>query len=127
MARPKSRQRNTEPQVTDTPTNTNTNTNTGERIKMALSPEQIQELLGKTRTKGQYVTYLNDFVNSGEGGICVNETFADLSSKKATTLKQGFEHAKENKEATEGAENVKVLVNEDKVYLINLGAAEVAA
>lgn len=92
-----------------------------------LSAEQIQALLGKTRTKGQYLEYLNTFVTSGEGGVCVNDEWVALRDKKATTLKQGFENAKEKKEAAEGSEFVKVIANEDKVYLINLTAAGVEA
>jgi hypothetical protein len=90
-----------------------------------LTTEQIQALLGKTRQKGVYIQYLNQFLESGESGVCVNETWLDMKDKKATTLKQGFENAKENKEAGDGSEFVKVIANEDKVYLINLQAAGV--
>lgn len=92
-----------------------------------LTSEQIAALLGNTRTKGQYTVYLTDFLTSGEQGICVNEQWVDLAGKKATTLKQGFENAKDNKNAPDGAENVKVISNEDKVYLINLTAAGIEA
>lgn len=85
-----------------------------------LTPEQIAALLGKTRTKGQYIIYLNQFVASGMDGVCANEQWVDLKDKKASTLKQGFENAKDNKDAAEGSENVKVISNEDLVYLINL-------
>lgn len=93
-----------------------------------LTPDQIQALLGKTRQKGIYEKYLIDFVNSNEGGINVNEEWMDLREKKATTLKQGFENAKDKAhvmEATEGkAANVKVLASDDQVYLINLANVE---
>lgn len=91
-----------------------------------LTAEQITALLGKTRQKGVYIQYLNQFLEGGESGICVNETWVDLKDKKASTLKQGFENAKENKEAGDGSEFVKVIANEEKVYLINLQAAGVA-
>lgn len=107
--------------------NGTSNTNQGERKMAGLTAEQIQQLLGKSRSKGQYIVHLNSFLASGEGGVCANDEWVDLADKKATTLKQGFENAKTNKDATDGAENVKVLVNEDKVYLINLTAAGVAA
>jgi hypothetical protein len=90
-----------------------------------LTAEQIATLLGKTRSKGQYIQYLNQFLTSGEAGLCVNEQWLDLKDKKASTLKQGFENAKENKEAGEGSEFVKVIASEDQVYLINLQAAGV--
>jgi hypothetical protein len=89
----------------------------------ALTAEQIAQLLGKTRQKGVYIQYLNQFLQSAESGVCVNEQWIDLKDKKASTLKQGFENAKENKEAADGSEFVKVIANEDKVYLINLQAA----
>lgn len=92
-----------------------------------LTAEQITALLGASRTKGQYTTYLGDFLTSGEAGVCVNEQWVDLKDKKASTLKQGFENAKDNKNAPDGADNVKVIVNEDRVFLINLAAAGVEA
>ena len=90
---------------------------------MALTPDQITALLGKTRQKGMYIERLNSFLQSGDSGVNVNETWPEFRDKKATTLKQGFENAKENKEAGEGSENVKVIASEDMVYLINLAAA----
>lgn len=92
-----------------------------------LTADQIQALLGQTRTKGQYLVYLNKFIDSGEQGIDVQDEWVDLREKKESTLKQGFENAKQNKEAHEDAQFVRVLVNDGKVYLINLKAAGVAA
>ena len=91
-----------------------------------LTAEQITALLGKTRQKGVYIQYLNQFLSSDESGVCVNDEWVDLKEKKATTLKQGFENAKENKEAGEGSEFIKVIASDDKVYLVNLQKAGVA-
>lgn len=127
MAR--ARRRTATPEIDSDSDNTDSVDTTPERAKggvtnmAGLTAEQIQALLGKTRTKGQYLEYLNEFVASGEQGVNVNETWVALRDKKATTLKQGFENAKEKKEAAEGSENVKVIANEDMVYLINLTAA----
>lgn len=105
-------------------TSNTTNSNSNERLnKMALTPDQIQALLGSTRTKGDYVVKLNEFLESGEAGVCVNETWVEMKDKKAPTLKQGFEAAKEKKDAAEGAEAIKVIANDGKVYLLNLKAA----
>lgn len=105
-------------------TNQNTNTNERGTKKMAgLTADQIQTLLGKTRQKGIYQEKIKLFLASGEQGVCVNDEWVELSEKKATTLKQGFENAKDSKDAPEGSEYVKVISNEDKVYLINLAAA----
>jgi hypothetical protein len=90
---------------------------------MALSEEQIKALLGKTRTKNQYVDLLSQFVNSGEVGICANDEFVAIADKKPATIKQGFEAAKDKKEVAEGADKVKVVVSDDKVFLINLALA----
>ena len=93
---------------------------------MGLTADQIQILLGKTRTKGDYVVKLNSFLESGEQGISVNETWVELKDKKATTLKQGFENAKANKEAHADAEFVKVISSDDQVFLVNLKVAGMA-
>lgn len=98
---------------------------TGERLKMALTPDEIQALLGKTRQKGQYTEMLAEFLASGEGGTCANEEWVAIRDKKASTIKQGFVNAIEKAGAPEGADKVKVISNEDKVYLINLAAADV--
>lgn len=94
---------------------------------MSMTAEQIQALLSGTRQKGQYLGYLNEFLASGEAGVCANEQWIALKDKKATTISQGFKNAKDNKQAAEGSEFVSVLTNEDKVYLINLKAAGVEA
>jgi hypothetical protein len=95
-----------------------------------LTPEEIKALLGKARQKGVYEQHLIEFVKSGEGGVNVKETWADMD-KKATTLKQGFENAKDKAhvmEQTDGAAgNVKVIVSDENVFLINLGAVEAEA
>ena len=92
----------------------------------SLNAEQIAALMQKTRQKGIYIERLNQFLASGEAGISVNETWVDLKDKKDTTLKQGFENAKDNKDASEGSENVKVIANEGQVFLINLAVAGLA-
>jgi len=93
---------------------------------MALTAEQIAALMQKTRQKGIYIERINQFLASGEAGVSVNETWVDLKDKKATTLKQGFENAKDHKDAAEGSEHVKVIANEDQVFLINLAVAGLA-
>jgi uncharacterized protein YfaS (alpha-2-macroglobulin family) len=94
-----------------------------------LSSEQIAKLLGKTRQKGLYTEKLNEFLQSGEMGVSVKETWVEMRDKKDTTLKQGFDNAKGTKEANEGAELVKVVASKEDndVYLINLALAGVEA
>ena len=99
------------------------------RMAASLTTDQIMALLSKTRRKGEYTELLNEFVESGEAGVSVGEKWPHLSGKKATTLKQGFEAAKDKKEAVDGAD--KIVVKSDKgddgtegVYLINLALVE---
>lgn len=92
--------------------------------KMAgLSPERIAQLLGQTRQKGQYVGLINSFIESGEMGVDAKEQWPELREKQATTLKQGFDNAKDKKEVADGAEAVRVIKNEDSVFLINMAVA----
>lgn len=94
---------------------------------MGLTAEQIAKLLGETRTKGQYIGRLNQFIESGAGAVCVTEEWpADFNGKQANTIKQGFENAKNSKNRAEGSDNVKVIKNNDLVYLVNYGSDEVA-
>src|SRR5215831_16948818 len=106
---------------------------------MALTPEQIRSIYAKRRTKGQYTLLLAQFIASGDNGVSVREQWPTEFSwddtkegkdrgKQATTLKQGFENAKEKKDAPEGSEYVDVIVDEEDVYLINkmvMGEVEV--
>lgn len=88
-----------------------------------LTNEQIAQLLGSTRSKGQYVVYLNEFLDSGEAGVCANDEWVAIKDKKASTIKQGFENAKDKKDARDDAQYIKVITNEEKVFLINLKVA----
>lgn len=106
--------------------NTQTQQERGSKKMAGLSPDQVAALLSKTRTKGQYIQYLNEFIDGGEMGVEVGEQWVALKDKKATTLKQGFDNAKDNKEAHDGAENIQVIKQDEKVYLVNLAHDEIA-
>jgi hypothetical protein len=80
-----------------------------------------------------YGELLTQFLASGENGVSVREQWATQFAwdadkpegergKQATTLKQGFENAKDRKDAPEGSENVDVIVDGEDVYLINKAA-----
>jgi hypothetical protein len=92
-----------------------------------LTNEQILQLLASGRQKGVYRERLVSFLESGEAGISVRETFADLAQKKTSSLKTGFENVKKSKEAPEGADSVIVRAVEDNVYLINMANVQQAA
>jgi len=89
---------------------------------MGLTAEQALELLGSARKKGVYVEKLNEFLSTGQAGVSVKEEWSELAGKKTQTLKQGFDAAREKKEAADGADKVRVVVNEEQVYLVNLAA-----
>ena len=90
---------------------------------MAMTPEQIRAVYAKRRTKGLYLDLLAKFIESGEAGVSVrdewNTILGDTENKKATSLKQGFENAKDKKDAPDGAELVDVIVDGDDVFLLN--------
>jgi hypothetical protein len=112
--------------TSDTSNTNNTNT-TARRMKMALTAEQVRAIYAKRRTKGQYTELLTAFIESGDTGVSVKEEWTQLADKKAPTLKQGFENAKEKKDAPEGADTVDVITDGDDVFLINraiVGAEE---
>lgn len=91
-----------------------------------LDPQVIAALLSKSRTKGQYVERINEFLANGEAGISVSEQWPDMSGKNASTLKQGFDNAKDHKEAADGADQIKVVKSDEGVFLINLALVETA-
>lgn len=105
------------------PSGNNANNRTKGNKMTGLTPDQIKGLLANSRTKGEYSEYLGDFIESGDAGVCANDEWVSLADRKDTTVKQGFENAKNAKNAPEGAENVKVIKNEGKVFLINLVVA----
>lgn len=120
------------PQFNDTPTNINTNTNKENNRMSALSPDQITALLSKTRSRGDYDTVLEEFLNSGEAGIEVDLTSGPLAGKTADQAFVGFNNARTrvNKETAkpvhEGGHAIKVIkekpANEGEpgaVYLVN--------
>lgn len=130
MARQRSRQGTTEPPVAAVVAEVaNNGTNNKERKLMALTDEQIAALLANTRTKGGYSVKLVEFLDGGDAGIAVAENWPELKDKKDSTVAQGFENAKKNKDAPAAAEFVKVIKNDGQVFLINLKAetVEVAA
>lgn len=83
-----------------------------------LSSEQIRSIYAKRRTKGLYTQFLAELLATGENGCDVKAQWPQLADKKATTIKQGFENAKEKKDAPDGSEAVDVIVDGEDVYLI---------
>lgn len=100
----------------------------GEKIMAGLSAEQIAQLMAGRTRKGLYRDKLNEFINSGEGGVCVQDEWpVDFADKADTAIKQGFDSAKNSKNAIAGTENVLVINNDGKTFLVNPAAAGVAS
>lgn len=92
-----------------------------------LTQEQIQALMAGRTRKGLYLEKLTQFVQSGEGGVCVHDEWPlEFNDKNATAAKQGFENAKNSKNAPEGTDGILVINNDDKTFLVNPNAAGVA-
>jgi hypothetical protein len=92
---------------------------------MPLDPERIKQIYADRRTKGLYMAKLRSFMESGDLGISVKEEWnTEFEGKKASTLKQGFENAKDNKLSPDGSELIDVIVEGEDVFLINRLAAE---
>lgn len=93
-----------------------------------LTAEQIQALMQGRSRKGLYLAKLNEFVSSGEGGVCVHDEWPlEFADKNATATKQGFENAKNSKNAPAGSDGIIVINNDEKTFLINPAAAGVEA
>ena len=59
-----------------------------------LSPNEIQELLSKARSRGEYDQYLKEFMESGDAGRLVDRESGILAGKSADQVKVGLENAK---------------------------------
>lgn len=84
----------------------------------ALNATDIAALLASSRQRGQYDDELKKFVESGEAGVKVNLENGTFANKKAQSVKTGFEGARKREGAPEDAQHVRVIVNEEQVYLI---------
>jgi len=101
-----------------------------------LDPARIQELLSDTRTRGEYDTVLENFVESGETGIEVEFT-GPLAGKDATNVYTGLNNArkrqtKEGNLVHEWGPNIRVIKKnlgtketpDEHVFLINTALVE---
>jgi hypothetical protein len=85
----------------------------GSAVK-GLTPEQIKELLGKTRNRGGYIAPLDSFMESDEAVINVVDNFPMFSEKVASTLYQGFLNAVKKAKLED---TVRVIKSGDDVFL----------
>jgi hypothetical protein len=102
-------------------------------LPAALTNDKIRNLYANRRKKGLYLDLLHNFLAMNIAGVGARETWptefpvvtidedGEKSGKQVTSIKQGFDNAKEKKDAPEGADKVDVIVDGDEVYLINRG------
>lgn len=122
--RTRSRTATQAPRVTN-PINT---TSTKESNKMALTADQIAELLKDNRGRGDYGQWLTDFVASGSPGEQVDTESGLLAGKTADKVKTGLENAKKARDRDGNlklpqAQNTLIVKKDDMVFVINRDAA----
>jgi len=89
-----------------------------------LDAAKIQELLAVGRTRGAYGTVLSNFLESGEPGIEVPLDSGEIAGKSSKQAKTGLDNARKRTDEKgglvyAGAQNVRVIEQDGKVYLIN--------
>ena len=85
--------------------------------------DELASILSGARGRGDYKTVLEEFIGAEIRLAEVPLTMGLFENKKASTVKTGFENAKNGKNPPEGADQVKVIKKEDKVYLVNQAVA----
>lgn len=87
-----------------------------------MSGEDLEALLAGSRQRGEYDRQIKAFLNSDLQAAQVNLDEGPFKGKKAASVKTGFEGAIKRDGAPEGAENVRVIVQADKVFLVRQAA-----
>jgi len=108
-------------------TNNTTRNKQGDNT-MALTADQIAELLKDNRGRGDYGQWLTDFVASGSAGEQVDTENGLLAGKTADKVKTGLENAKKARDRDGNlklpqAQNVLIVKKDDMVFVINRDVA----
>jgi len=95
---------------------------------MALTPDQIAELLKDNRGRGDYGQWLTDFIASDSPGEQVDTESGLLAGKTADKVKTGLENAKKARDRDGNlklpqAQNTLIVKKDDMVFVINRDAA----
>jgi hypothetical protein len=103
---------------------TSTATVTKEKKNMALTPDQINQLLSDQRGRGDYGVYLDTFVKSGSAGEEVDLKGGLLAGKTPDKVKTGIGNAIKSRDKDGNlrhpeAQNVVVISKDDHVFVIN--------
>jgi hypothetical protein len=97
---------------------------TKESKDMALTPDQISDLLRDQRGRGDYGVFLDNFVESGSAGEEVDLKSGLLAGKTPDKVKTGIGNAVKARDKDgvlrhPKAQNVVVIAKDDKVFIIN--------
>jgi hypothetical protein len=66
-----------------------------------------------------YIEKLNEFIDSDMTGVCVTEHWPhDFQGLLNGTIKRNFDHARHDRLTRASAPNIKVMIDDDKVYLV---------
>ena len=80
---------------------------------------EINEVQAGARGRGDYKVVLQQFIEAGIRMARIPLDRGTFEQKKASTVKTGFENAKNAKNPVEGADQVQVVKKEDQIYLVN--------
>lgn len=103
---------------------THSNTTQGEKVTMAsteLNDDVIAQLLAGSKQRGQYDAELKAILASGTKGVQIDLENGTFAGKKAQSVKTGLDNARKKLTEEEQA-NVRVIMQDDKVFVINQGA-----
>lgn len=112
---PRQRSRASAPSNTGEATQTHTG---GNKVATAIDDTEIAALLAGSKQRGAYDTELKNFIEGGEKGVLISLADGTFAGKKSGSVKTGFENARKRDGAPDEAAQVRVIVNEDKVYLV---------
>lgn len=94
-----------------------------------LTQDQIDNLLSKSRPRGEGAVVLEQFIESGAGGWSIDTESGPFKGKSVQQVFTSLTNAKKKVNtdtkslAIEGADRVRVVKNADGVFLINVGSA----
>jgi hypothetical protein len=83
-----------------------------------LDSDALAGILAGSRQRGEYDRQIGKFVESGLQAAEVNLTDGPFAGKKPNSVKTGLEGAIKREGAPEEAKNLRVIVQQDKVYLV---------
>ena len=87
-----------------------------------LSDDRINELLSLSKQRGLYEAEIKAFVESGVRGVEVPLDSGQFAGKKAQSVKTGLDNARKKLEDADVKNGIKVIKQEEQVFLLNTAA-----